>query len=1159
MTVPAAPDVSRTSSTLTPPARGAVFNAPPDPTRSDWLAEYPPPRSLPLDQEALRIYEHAYVIGLQAEPRDSPPVTFTTVLAALLAGGGDTSRWFAAAAQDMGPYAADVLSSKNLAEPVVKNLVPRPGKPESVRLSKDKHLLTASARAVIENADRWAQKVGGSDIGVRHLVASYVLNPPPAHRSQMQRWGYQEQKWRSEFFTWVAERYTAERWTDASHRPAPTKAVLDFEQQLVKGEALAFPGDASTLAVLEKAAAYHARRTDQWLRHQTVFCALVETAREDAAVRETIQPIWNAVVAAGDRYGKAYGEFFPAAAPAGAVAPFSALDISPRVLNALETARELALAGRQGAAGEYHVGVLHLAGALVSRRVDGDEDLAKMGLEPQPLRIALVHQAQRKGESADVWREGLGEEESLQAGRPVDLNSDEPEAVVRLDASWASDPLAIRRDVETFAALLASKTLEPPLSIGLFGPWGSGKTTFLKRLHRAVERRADEATKAIASGQPTPYVSNVVHVDFNAWHFAEHALTSSLVDTILRALSDYIKEDKQIAGKAWRQQKLEALVSTKRKVEAAQALEQAAAAAVSKAEAALADSRAKAATALTGVQASVERVWAATKEALRGSPEVKNSGVLDAVGDAVATAEQLRDRLTAMRTRPARLLSDLGWGRSLLFAGLVLAVPPIVAAVTRNLLAGDQAVQVMSFMTATLSVFAVWARAATSAVSKVDQAIAKVADTYAKQLADDPNVKDAQATLDAAQSSAATAAAGVTAAQEELARARAEAANATLPAQMLQLVSSRLDAQAYNRELTTLSLARADLQALSVILRDQRNGSATPADAASSDGNGATPPARAVDRVVLYIDDLDRCKPEDVVRVLQLVHMLLAFELFVVVVAVDARWVEEALRQSYSWLAESDPLAPDTLPGKSGERRSRGAARVTPQDYLEKIFQIAFWLEPMTAARAASYLGSLVPAATRESGPVLGVASTPSSTPTAPAGAKVGIAGIELDYMRALAAYVGSSPRRVKRLVNAYRLIKAGMSDAQLGTFLTDRAADDGGLRSGPYQIVIGLLVIGTGASTASALILKELAESDPRDGMDEVVERFRARNHPEWTMAAQVIETVLRTQKAKNVSELRGWARKVGRFLLNGPSADQRVNGVPHSVPPPQAKADVH
>jgi hypothetical protein len=114
------------------------------------------------------------------------------------------------------------------------------------------------------------------------------------------------------------------------------------------------------------------------------------------------------------------------------------LDISPRVLNALEAARELAAATQRDANGEFRVGAMHLAGALVSRRVDGDEELATLGLKPQGLRIELIKLAHQRAESGEVWREALGEEESLQAGRPVDLNSDEPGAVVRLDEDWTS-------------------------------------------------------------------------------------------------------------------------------------------------------------------------------------------------------------------------------------------------------------------------------------------------------------------------------------------------------------------------------------------------------------------------------------------------------------------------------------------------------------------------------------------------------------------------------------------------------------------------------------------------------------------------------------------------------------------------------------------------
>jgi hypothetical protein len=295
--------------------------------------------------------------------------------------------------------------------------------------------------------------------------------------------------------------------------------------------------------------------------------------------------------------------------------------------------------------------------------------------------------------------------------------------------------------------------------------------------------------------------------------------------------------------------------------------------------------------------------------------------------------------------------------------------------------------------------------------------------------------------------------------------------------------------------------------------------------------------------VVLYIDDLDRCKPEDVVRVLQIVHMLLAFELFVVVVAVDARWVVQALKQSYPWLRTAPSTV--TAAGTGGEAVTiEPFGYVSPEDYLEKIFQIAFWLEPMTAGRAASFLTSLVR-------PAPAAASTPPPSPSTPSTlstpdpTKVDVSSVELDYMRALAAYVGSSPRRVKRLVNAYRLIKARLSDAQLAAFV-DREAQTGKARSAPYQIVIGLLVIGTGSQAASSAILGALGELDPRTKADEVVTQFRERNDPEWTTAAQVIETVMRTQDRTDVSDLRGWARKVGRYLLHGPIAESRP------APPP-------
>ena len=112
--------------------------------------------------------------------------------------------------------------------------------------------------------------------------------------------------------------------------------------------------------------------------------------------------------------------------------------------------------------------------------------------------------------------------------------------------------------------------------------------------------------------------------------------------------------------------------------------------------------------------------------------------------------------------------------------------------------------------------------------------------------------------------------------------------------------------------------------------------------------------AQHINRIVLYIDDLDRCSDELVVDVLKAVHLLLAFPLFVVVVAVDARWVSRSLSKRFPGLLSS---AADT-PGGVLVAESDHA---TADDYLEKVFRISFWLRRPSSAAArqdATQLGA---------------------------------------------------------------------------------------------------------------------------------------------------------------------------------------------------------
>src|SRR5438132_559982 len=81
-----------------------------------------------------------------------------------------------------------------------------------------------------------------------------------------------------------------------------------------------------------------------------------------------------------------------------------------------------------------------------------------------------------------------------------------------------------------------------------------------------------------------------------------------------------------------------------------------------------------------------------------------------------------------------------------------------------------------------------------------------------------------------------------------------------------------------------------------------------------------------------------RCAASRVVDVRQAVNLLLTMELFVVVVAVDPRWLLRSLRKHHEGLFDDNEVA-----------------------YLDKIFHIPVALRPM-GNRAVGYLRSLLPA-----------------------------------------------------------------------------------------------------------------------------------------------------------------------------------------------------
>lgn len=103
------------------------------------------------------------------------------------------------------------------------------------------------------------------------------------------------------------------------------------------------------------------------------------------------------------------------------------------------------------------------------------------------------------------------------------------------------DALKIEAYATRFARVIALRDTELPLSVGLFGEWGSGKTYFMKLLRQEVRR--------LAENNDQRWCSRVVPIRFNAWHYLDTNLWASLVTEMFDQLFDYLAGPAQDAEK----------------------------------------------------------------------------------------------------------------------------------------------------------------------------------------------------------------------------------------------------------------------------------------------------------------------------------------------------------------------------------------------------------------------------------------------------------------------------------------------------------------------------------------------------------------------------------------------------------------------------------
>jgi hypothetical protein len=186
-------------------------------------------------------------------------------------------------------------------------------------------------------------------------------------------------------------------------------------------------------------------------------------------------------------------------------------------------------------------------------------------------------------------------------------------------------------------------------------------------------------------------------------------------------------------------------------------------------------------------------------------------------------------------------------------------------------------------------------------------------------------------------------------------------------------------------------------------------------------------------RILVVVDDLDRCEPEKAVEVLQAINLLLNFPSFIVCLGIDARIITAAVEKHY-----------ENLLGEVG---------ASGYEYLEKIVQIPFRIpqpgEEEIKAFVAKQMGDPKPSSEQEVSVNNGTEQEPGGQPPSgipepkgdgseglglgskplpeelQADTRVPFTFDELTAFQDLASFLRANPRHLKRLVNVYRLVRS--------------------------------------------------------------------------------------------------------------------------------------
>ncbi|MGD1960960.1 MAG: P-loop NTPase fold protein [Fulvivirga sp.] len=603
------------------------------------------------------------------------------------------------------------------------------------------------------------------------------------------------------------------------------------------------------------------------------------------------------------------------------------------------------------------------------------------------------------------------------------------------DAIDGEDYLGIEKDVTSFAKVIASNSFTPPLAIALFGQWGTGKSFFMKKLMKRIDMLATSGNDFYRAG--------IAQIHFNAWSYLDTNLFASIVAEVFEKLDEYISGNKKSEVRI---KNIENELTDKLSI-------------AGKQRELL---REKKETQIKNIRGLRKKILVIKKESKDKIEEIKSKNskmIFDEVDKDLNMKTKLKDAVSQLSIKsdelgeinPDSLLSELKSGQNFIRESLKLArndnwgiLVLILLGIVSVGLSFIPAIsslditipQVITIIVAPIPILWKSIKGAIGLLTPVITKVNSIRDQREKRLKEIESKYEQE--VEAAKLEIEIKNQEILSFQEEIHSLESDYSkiNYLLKHNLKQqavysFINERNKSEEYQKYLGVVSTIRKDFEILSDLF-----------DQSKDDGREFRDNfERPLERIVLYIDDLDRCKEDQVIQVLEAVNLLMAFPLFIVVVGVDPRWVKNALIKEYHM----------QFAGVKN-KMTTGIEPIEASNYLEKIFQVPFHLEEAQDESVKEMIKNLGTSSTIENvttevddKPKKRSDATPRSETTKPEAVPIkekvsnilkkvlpkqesellSLSDREVELLQEMSGIIGTNPRAIKRFVNVYQIVRA--------------------------------------------------------------------------------------------------------------------------------------